>query len=619
MRFVCVAVIVIFATLLNPANGQGESFDWDAWRDLAVQNGGRHKPLDTLAWETLRITANRNSVVDPVTNEKLDPLAFYLTSLFEWQGWDHAQKEKLKLATDWRPMYFYVHEADHWDRMPLLRVDFLALRARLGLPPETNRISPADLVAIQCEDDQSQRSIPFSTWAERLVLAQQGGKTLNEVEKAGLALAERLWAYQNHRMGKGMEIGSLPSEQGTAWVPIAQLLLNELDGSSDPTGELRQVQRLLNSARTALRTRDASTFNSASRELKGVLVRLAHASTDYPREQALRWEVAYNRWAPFRIAWVLMMVAAISMLVSWGTGGRGWTCGALIAYLAAFVALLAGFGLRTAIAGRPPVTNMYESVVYVGAGVALFGLIFELIYRKKFILTAAAVVTMVILVLADNCPLVLDPSLRPLEPVLRNNFWLVTHVMTITLSYAAFALALGIGNITLGFLASGSGRTTTVRSLSQFTYRVLQAGVLLLAAGTILGGVWADYSWGRFWGWDPKEVWALVALLGYLAVLHARFAGWVGDAGLAALSVVCFSLVVMAWYGVNFVLGAGLHSYGFGGGGQGYVFAATGLQLLLVAAAIVRARLVGGPSLMTRPGAASLRVVESGDASIAIS
>jgi hypothetical protein len=100
--------------------------------------------------------------------------------------------------------------------------------------------------------------------------------------------------------------------------------------------------------------------------------------------------------------------------------------------------------------------------------------------------------------------------------------------------------------------------------------------------------VWADYSWGRFWGWDPKEVWALVALLGYLAVLHARFAGWVHHRGLAALSVVCFSLIVMAWYGVNFVLGAGLHSYGFGGGGRGWVFSAILLQLAYAGVALMR-------------------------------
>ena len=108
-----------------------------------------------------------------------------------------------------------------------------------------------------------------------------------------------------------------------------------------------------------------------------------------------------------------------------------------------------------------------------------------------------------------------------------------------------------------------------------FLTKCLQGGVLLLALGTILGAIWADYSWGRFWGWDPKEVWALVSLLGYLALLHARLKGWIKEFGLAMGSVGCFFLVVMAWYGVNFVLGKGLHSYGFGQGGLSYVLTFT--------------------------------------------
>ena len=89
-----------------------------------------------------------------------------------------------------------------------------------------------------------------------------------------------------------------------------------------------------------------------------------------------------------------------------------------------------------------------------------------------------------------------------------------------------------------------------------------------MAAGTILGGLWADVSWGRFWGWDPKEVWALISLLTYLAILHGRYAGWFGDFGLAVGSVLGATAIVFSWYGVNFVLGVGLHSYGFGAGGQ---------------------------------------------------
>ena len=116
----------------------------------------------------------------------------------------------------------------------------------------------------------------------------------------------------------------------------------------------------------------------------------------------------------------------------------------------------------------------------------------------------------------------------------------------------------------------------------------MQFGVVLIAAGTILGGIWADYSWGRFWGWDPKETWALIADVGFLAILHARYAGWLDAFGLLAACPVGYLLVVMAWYGVNFILASGLHSYGFSSGGALAVaiFVAAQLTLLLAAAAI---------------------------------
>jgi cytochrome c-type biogenesis protein CcsB len=307
-----------------------------------------------------------------------------------------------------------------------------------------------------------------------------------------------------------------------------------------------------------------------------------------PPAGLIRLEVEYNRWAPFRIAWGLMLAATLGCLLSGATGARRLFGVAIVAYVLGLAAMIAGFVCRGLIAGRPPVTNMYESVVYVGAGIALLGLLFAFLNRNRVIVSAAGAAATLALILADSAPLMLDPSLRPLEPVLRSNFWLTTHVLTITLSYAAFALALGLGDIALWHCLVRSTDSAAVAALGRLTYKVLQFGVLLLAVGIVLGGVWADYSWGRFWGWDPKEVWALVALLGYLAVLHARYAGWVGDRGLAALAVACFALVVMGWYGVNFVLGVGLHSYGFGGGGQTFVYGATVLQLLYVAIAAGR-------------------------------
>jgi ABC-type transport system involved in cytochrome c biogenesis permease subunit len=139
---------------------------------------------------------------------------------------------------------------------------------------------------------------------------------------------------------------------------------------------------------------------------------------------------------------------------------------------------------------------------------------------------------------------------------------------------------------------------TVVKPLSNFIYRTMQVGVLLIAAGTILGGVWADYSWGRFWGWDPKEVWALTTLLVYLIPLHGRFAGWISSFNLVVASVVCFLSVVMAWYGVNFVLGVGLHSYGFvEGGSQGIMTVIIAAIMSLPLAAAWRRRLGQRPEV----------------------
>src|SRR6202000_2556326 len=152
----------------------------------------------------------------------------------------------------------------------------------------------------------------------------------------------------------------------------------------------------------------------------------------------------------------------------------------------------------------------------------------------------------------------------------------------------AFALTLGLANVTLFYFVRKE-KLIKIQSLNQLTYRAMQFGVVLIAAGTILGGVWADYSWGRFWGWDPKEVWALIVLLCYLTILHGRFTGWVSQFGFAAWSVVAFLSVIMAWYGVNFVLGVGLHSYGFSsGGGQGVVLSVLTVVLALPLAAGLR-------------------------------
>ena len=286
----------------------------------------------------------------------------------------------------------------------------------------------------------------------------------------------------------------------------------------------------------------------------------------------------------YGIAFVILIAAHLRKR---GTALR--SIGVAIAILGlAFQA--SGIVMRCLIAGRPPVTNMYESIIWVSFAVSFFGMIFFVRYRTPVYLLAALPVTLVALLLVHQMPIAMPSSIDPLVPVLRDNFWLTIHVLTITLSYAAFALAMGFGHILLWRYARNPAIARADSPMHFWLYRVLQLGVLLLAAGTILGGVWANYSWGRFWGWDPKETWALIALLCYLTALHGRLAGWWTEFGLVVASVICFLAVLMAWYGVNFVLGKGLHSYGFGIGGETYVATFVLLDLLFVGFAIWRYR-----------------------------
>jgi ABC-type transport system involved in cytochrome c biogenesis permease subunit len=157
---------------------------------------------------------------------------------------------------------------------------------------------------------------------------------------------------------------------------------------------------------------------------------------------------------------------------------------------------------------------------------AVLGMVLELIYRRGAIALAAGLVSTLGFVLADQLPLTFSPSIQPLQAVLRSNYWLIIHVLTIVSPYAAFALAWGLGNFNLALILYAP-RRDLIEALSWFCYRAIQVGILLLFLGTMLGGFWAAESWGRFWGWDPKEVWALVALLCYVIPLHARYTGWV--------------------------------------------------------------------------------------------
>jgi ABC-type transport system involved in cytochrome c biogenesis permease subunit len=227
-------------------------------------------------------------------------------------------------------------------------------------------------------------------------------------------------------------------------------------------------------------------------------------------------------------------------------------------------------------------------MIFVAAAIVLFALIFESIYRSRIFALTAAGLGVVALVLAQSLPV--SSEIAPLVPVLRSTTWLTFHVLTIMMGYAGAFLAGGLAFVGLGYYALGRGGAPFAMRLDKFHYRVVQVTVLFLGTGIILGGVWANQSWGRYWGWDPKETWALISLLVYLVIVHGRFAGWLRRFGTNVASVIGLNMVIMTYYGVNYFL-VGLHSYA---GGTAFQVPVWVFAFLAVEAAFVLLAFFGG-------------------------
>lgn len=519
----------------TPENRPG--FDFQPLAEIAIQHRGRIKPLDTFASESLQ----------------------FVTGKREWKG-----KGPVECLVGW--LFNFDRE---WENEEIVRINHQILKKEMGLDPEKSFFSFNEL-----QGNEGLRRVLKEASAK-----SRNKERLSENEKKAVIVENQLELIGDVFTGQSFTILPNPEGGAASWFPITSLnIQGGLPYASDVT---ERFAITLKSMVEGFLNKDVSLWNSSSQKL-AVMLSEDLARGVYPEKKILRREMHYNCLRPFRLSWIIYVMGFISLMLYWiGRKSIFQTVG-LLAMVTGLAVHAYGFILRCLIAGRPPVTNMYESVIWVTWGCVFFAMLIWWAYRNSVIPTAASVFAIVGLILADNIPLVLDPSINPLEPVLRSNYWLTIHVLTITLSYAAFALSLCLGNVVMGYYVFRPTHTAHIQNYSLYMYRAMQIGVILLAAGTILGGVWADYSWGRFWGWDPKEVWALIALLLYLAVLHGRFTGWLKGFGFAATTVVSFLGVLMAWYGVNFVLGVGLHSYGFGSGGMGWVMGYVGIQVAFI-------------------------------------
>lgn len=295
-------------------------------------------------------------------------------------------------------------------------------------------------------------------------------------------------------------------------------------------------------------------------------------------EAKARHEQFFNSYAPFYKAMTPYVFAFVFVLIFWlaPTSGEWARKTAVWLVVLAWVVHASGLVFRMVLEGRPPVTNLYSSAVFIGFGAVILGLILERVWRNGIGLVISSSLGFISLIIAHHLSLSGD-TMEMLRAVLDTNFWLATHVVVVTLGYASTFVAgfLGLLYIILGIFTPNLGRRLTSgeepprvnapemgKSLNKMIYGILCFATLFSFVGTILGGIWADQSWGRFWGWDPKENGALIIVLWNALILHARWGGLVRERGLACLAIGGNIVTSWSWFGVN-MLGVGLHAYGF--------------------------------------------------------
>ncbi len=302
---------------------------------------------------------------------------------------------------------------------------------------------------------------------------------------------------------------------------------------------------------------DATGFNGAVTEYRSVL-----ASTFRRELSKASQEQVFSRAEPFYTSMVLYMAAFVLAGVFWFTLSEATRRAAWWLVMAAFVVHTAGLVTRMVLEGRPPVTNLYSSAVFIGWGAAGLGLLIERFWRNALGLAVAGLLSFASLIVAHYLAQAGD-TMEMMRAVLDTNFWLATHVVIVTLGYASTYVAGFLSLMWVGLGLGGRAMTPDMgRSLVRMVYGILCFATLFSFTGTVLGGIWADQSWGRFWGWDPKENGALIIVLWNALILHARWGGMVRERGMHLLSIAGNIVTSWSWFGTN-MLGIGLHSYGF--------------------------------------------------------
>ncbi len=359
-----------------------------------------------------------------------------------------------------------------------------------------------------------------------------------------------------------------PAEGQTEWRSIREAV-QQGQKSDQATDDFRKMI-------TGYIQGDVPEFNKSLAEYQKLI------SQRFPEQtRKAAFEVFYNDYSPFLQCSYLYLVMFLIAIASWIVFTS--ELNRVVFWLGVCTLIFHSLAIvaRMYLQGRPPITNLYSTAIFIGWACVLISLLIEGVYKDGIGNLVASVAGSLTTLIAHN--LATDGDTMPaLRAVLDTNFWLATHVTIINFGYAATFVAglLGILFVMLGLFTPRLDRSL-FQALSQVIYGSVCFATLLSFTGTVLGGLWADYSWGRFWGWDPKENGALLIVLWNALILHARWGGLVKQRGMAVLAIFGNIVTAWSWFGVN-MLGIGLHSYGFMEGAQFWLMAFAASQLMLV-------------------------------------
>jgi ABC-type transport system involved in cytochrome c biogenesis permease subunit len=549
--------------------GKTRGYDTEAFGRLPVLEGGRVKPIDSVARNALLVIRGKQSF---------------------------RTGDRTVLADEW--LLDTMFRPDVADAQPVFFINDPDVLGLIGLRQTANRYFSFNTLLPYLEEIQRQAESAHAIDARRRTRFQ-----------AAIAnLFERAYLY--YRLRNTVQLGDAPlsreiaartaSDAGERQMALAQLaffrpLPPTPGGPPDawrtvgealraPTAEADPVLQGWARLSTAYASQDPAAFNRAVASIDEFI---AAAHPDDVRQAG--YEIVFNRAQPFYAGMVIYVLALLVLFVSWLWKPDLLQPAAFGLLTAGAIVHTAGLVSRIVLQGRPPVTNLYSSAVFVGWCAVLLGLVLERMYRRGFATAVAAAAGFASLIVAHHLTGDGD-TMEMMRAVLDSNFWLATHVVTITIGYSGtfVAGAIAIAYALRRHLIRRPDPAAT-RTLVSMTYGVVCFALLFSFVGTVLGGIWADQSWGRFWGWDPKENGALLIVLWNAIILHARWGGYARERGIMAMAIFGNVMTSLSWFGVN-MLGVGLHSYGFMDKAFWALAAFIGSQLAIIPFCFLRPR-----------------------------